>query len=72
MSFEPSSLFLSLIVGSVGFVLLIYGKKQQRWPHMIAGLLFMVYPYFVDGFLMMAAIGAALGGVLWWLLRQGY
>ena len=72
MSFDPSSLFLSLLIGSIGFVLLIYGKKQGRWPHMIAGLLFIVFPYFVESFLIMLAIGVAIGGGLWWLVSQGY
>ena len=39
MTFDPTWLFLSLIPGGVGFVLLVYGKKEQRWPHLVAGLL---------------------------------
>jgi hypothetical protein len=72
MSFDPSSLFVSLMVGSVGFVLLAYGKKQQRLPHIFAGLALMIYPYFVDGWVMMAGIGAGICGALWWAVRVGY
>ena len=46
MSFDPTWLILSLIPGAAGFVLFVYGKKQQRWPQLTAGLLLMVYPYF--------------------------
>ena len=42
---DPTWLFLSLIPGGIGFVLFVYGKKQGRWPHLVAGLLFMAYPY---------------------------
>ena len=42
MTFDPTWLFISMIPSGVGFVLLVYGKKRQRWPHMIAGLLFSV------------------------------
>ena len=31
MALDPMWLFLSLIPGGVGFVLFVYGKKQQRW-----------------------------------------
>jgi hypothetical protein len=72
LSFAPSSLFVELIVGSVGFVLLIYGKKQQRWPQAVAGLLLMIYPYFVDDWLTMTGIGAAICAALWWTVRAGY
>ena len=72
MSFDESSLFLSLIVGGVGFVLLAYGKKQQRLPHIFAGLALMVYPYFVNGWLMMAGVGVAICVALWWAIRVGY
>jgi hypothetical protein len=69
---DPSSLFVSLVIGSVGLVLVAYGKKQQRWPHAIAGLLLMVYPYFVDDWLVMGGIGAAICAGLWWAVRAGY
>lgn len=72
MSFDPSSLFASLIIGSIGFVLVIYGKKQQRLPHALAGLVLMIYPYFVDDWLWMTGIGAAIVGGLWYAVRSGY
>ena len=72
MSFDPASLFISLVIGSVGFVLVYYGKKQQRWPHAVAGILLIVYPYFVDSWAVMAAIGAAICAGLWWAVKQGY
>ena len=72
MSYDESSLFLSLIVSGVGFVLLAYGKKQQRLPHIFAGLALMVYPYFVDSWVWMTIIGAAICAGLWLAVRQGY
>ena len=54
MNFDPTWLFLSLIPSGIGFVLFVYGKKQERWPHLLAGIVFSIYPYFtpsiaVDG-----------------------
>ena len=66
MSFEPSTLLLSLILGLVGFSLFMYGRKQARVPHLIAGLLFMVYPYFTESLTSMLLVGIAIGGGLWW------
>ncbi|HKV98612.1 MAG TPA: hypothetical protein VJN96_02250 [Vicinamibacterales bacterium] len=72
MSADPSSLFIELIVSSIGFVLFAYGKKQQRLPQMFAGVALMIYPYFVDGWMMMAGVGAAICAALWWAIRVGY
>ena len=72
MSFDPTLLFLSLVTGGVGFVLLVYGKKQERWPHMIAGLAFMVYPYFVNSLAAVVGFGLAIGAALWLAVRQGW
>ena len=72
MSFDPTFLFLSLIPGGVGFVLFVYGKKQQRWPHMVAGLLFMVYPYFTSSLVSLVAGGAAIAFALWYAIRLGW
>lgn len=72
MSFDPTWLFLSLIPSGVGFVLFVYGKKQQRWPQMIAGIIFSVYPYFTESILMMVGVGVALGVGLWMAIRAGW
>lgn len=72
MTLDPTWLFASLIPGGVGFVLFVYGRKQQRWPHMIAGLLFMVYPYFTPGLVSLVAIGAVVGLAFWGAVRQGW
>ena len=72
MGFDPTWLFLSLIPSGIGFVLFVYGKKQGRWPHMLAGLLFSIYPYFTPSILSMAVIGIALGAGLWVAVRGGW
>ena len=72
MSFEPTWLFLSLIPGGVGFVLFVYGKKQERWPHLAAGLAFMVYPYFATSVRSLVVAGVALGVALWLAVRAGW
>jgi hypothetical protein len=69
MTFDSTWLMLSLIPGGIGFVLFMYGKKQQRWPHLAAGLLFMVYPYFATTVMSLVATGAAIGFCLWYAVR---
>jgi hypothetical protein len=69
---DPTWLFLSLFPSGIGFVLFVYGKKQQRWPHLIAGLLFMTYPYVATSVLSLVGIGAALGAGLWFAVREGW
>jgi hypothetical protein len=72
MSFDPGSILLELLVSGVGFVLFTYGRKQQRVPHLVAGLLFMVYPIFVSSFSALVIVGVLLGGGLWWAVRLGW
>jgi 4-hydroxybenzoate polyprenyltransferase len=72
VSFDPTWLFLSLIPGGVGFVLFVYGKKQERWPHLVAGLAFMVYPYFATSIASLTIAGAAIGVALWLAVRAGW
>jgi hypothetical protein len=72
MDFSTGSLFASLIVGSIGMVLFVYGKRQARIPQLASGLLMMVYPYFVpEAGWMLAIAGAMLAG-LWLAVRAGY
>ena len=72
MSFDPSWLFLSLIPSGVGFVLFVYGKKQQRWPHLVVGVAMTVYPYFATSVTSLVAVGVVLGVALWLAVRAGW
>lgn len=72
MSLDPGPLFLSIVFGLIGSALLLYGKKQQRIPQMIAGLLFIVFPYFTETATSMSLVGLAIGAGLWWSLRAGW
>jgi hypothetical protein len=72
MSIDPTWLFVSLIPSGIGFVLFVYGKKQDRWPQLIAGLLLMVYPYFATSLFSLIAAGGAIGVGLWYALRLGW
>lgn len=51
---------VAFFAGLVGFAIFVYGKKQSRTPHLAAGLILMVYPYFVSNVLLSAGIGAAV------------
>jgi hypothetical protein len=72
MTLDPMWLFLSLIPGGVGFVLFVYGKKQGRWAMVVAGLIFMVYPYFTESIAALVVVGAALGVLTWVALKGGW
>jgi len=72
MSIDALWIFLSLIPGGVGFVLFVYGKKQGRWGMVVAGLVFMVYPYFTETITSLIVVGVLLGAVTWAGIREGW
>ena len=72
MTLDATWLFLSLIPGGAGFVLLVYGKKQGRWPHLVAGLAFMAYPYFATSVVSLIAVGVGLAVALYVAVRSGW
>ena len=72
LSFDPTWIFVSLIPGGIGFVLFVYGKKQQRWPHIVAGIVMMVYPYFTPTITTMTLAGVLICAALWYVVRLGY
>ncbi len=72
MDFDPSVLMLSLIPSGIGFVLFRYGKKAERWPQLVGGLVFMVYPYFTGSVASLAGVGMLLGGALYLMIRAGW
>ena len=60
-----NALLASVLIGSIGLGLFVYGKKQRRPPHLAAGILLMVYPYFVPSVALMFVIAGALLGLLY-------
>ncbi len=58
-------------VGSVGFVLLSYGRKMHRLPHVLVGLLLLVAPWLTGSALASLLVGALLLGLLWLAVRYG-
>ena len=72
MSLDPGLLFLSLITSGIGFVLFMYGKKQERWPQLAGGIAMMVYPYFVPTIVLNLVIGIVIVAAVWISVRQGY
>ena len=69
---NPVWLFLSLFPSGAGFVLFVYGRKQERYPHVVAGLALMIYPYFVTTLLSLVGVGAFIGVALWYAVRSGW
>jgi hypothetical protein len=72
VTFDPTWLFLSLIPSGIGFVLFVYGKKQDRWPHKVAGILFAIYPYFTPSVVALVGVGGLLAAGLWLAVREGW
>jgi hypothetical protein len=71
LNLDGNSLLLSLLIGCVGFVCFAYGKKQERFPQMIAGVVLCVYPYFVSNLMLMAGIAVAILVLLGLAVRLG-
>ena len=72
MELDVNSLVAGLVVSSVGFVLFSYGRKMSRAPHVIGGLVLMVFPYFVPSVLLMFGIAALWCGLLYLGVRNGF
>jgi hypothetical protein len=72
MSLDPGLLFLSLLTSGLGFVLFTYGRKQDRYPQVAAGIALIVYPYFVPTLIANLLVGAAIVGAMWIAIRQGW
>lgn len=60
MDLSPAALFASLIVSTIGFGIFLYGKKQERVPQLVVGLVLAAFPYAVSDPLAVCGIGAAL------------
>ena len=71
MDIDAGSLLSSMLVSSVGFVLLVYGRKMGRLPHGLAGAVLLVFPYFVANILAMFGIALLVCALLWFAVARG-
>ena len=69
---DPTWLFVSLIPSGIGFVLFVYGKKQERWPQLAGGIALFVYPYFFSSVTMLIVVGALICAATWAIVKLGW
>ena len=72
MTLDARWIVASLIVSSIGFVLVSYGRKQARVPQTLVGVALLVYPYFVPNVVAMLIIAGVLCAGLWLAVRLGW
>jgi hypothetical protein len=72
MTIDPSWIMLQLVVGGAGFILFTYGRRQERMPHLLAGLLLMVLPFVATASTSLLLASAAVAVVTWWAVRLGW
>lgn len=65
MAFTSAWLLASLIVGTIGFAIFVYGKKQRQAPQLLAGIALMAISWVVTSPLWMTACAIAVIGALW-------
>ena len=72
LDLDLNSIVAGFVVSSIGFVLFQYGRKMSRAPHVLVGLVLMVFPYFVPSVLLMFAIAALVCGLLYGATKYGF
>lgn len=72
LDFTPGQLFASFLIGTIGFGVLMYGRKQGRMPQLVVGVAMCGYPAFVTSVGWMIAIFVALVVGLVAAVRAGY
>ena len=71
MTFDANALLAGLLVSSIGFVLLVYGRRMGRAPQIAAGSVLLLYPLFVSSALVILGIAAAILILMWVGIARG-
>jgi hypothetical protein len=53
-------LFFGIVTGAVGLAYMVYGKRQMKLVPIVSGLLLGGYSYFIDSWVWLGVVGAAL------------
>ena len=70
--FDSSTLFASLIWGSIGSGFFIYGWKQKSMVPLGCGLAVVFASYFISSALYMSLASVFIFVIMYWLKKQGY
>lgn len=54
------TLMLSVIFGSIGTGMFVFGKRQESIAHIAAGIALIAFPYLITNWLIMCLVGTAL------------
>ncbi len=69
---STSTLFASLIWGSLGVGFAVYGKRQRAPGPLVGGIALVAISYFLGSALVMSLVGAALvAGIIWYQRQNG-
>lgn len=70
MDLDANLLMASLLFGSIGMGMLMFGKKSGRTMPLIAGLGLLALPYFITSLAVMLVVCIGLT-VSPWIIREG-
>lgn len=72
MNLSAGMIVVSIFISLMGAALLLYGRKETRIPHMVAGGLLIVFPYFVGVWWIAVIITVVILAVLAVVSKLGY
>jgi hypothetical protein len=72
MNLNLNTILVGSFISLIGLALLMYGRKEGRVPHMVVGLLLIIYPYFVGNPLIEVAVAVVLVAGLSLVSRLGF
>ena len=64
---NSTQLLLGVILSSIGLGYSLYGKKQKMTVPLVAGLVLMVFPYFIESHFLLSGIGILLSVIPYFL-----
>ena len=64
---NSTQLLLGVILSSIGLGYFLYGKKQKMTVPFVAGLVLMVFPYFIESHFLLSGIGILLSVIPYFL-----
>jgi hypothetical protein len=72
VNLSVNGILLGAFISLIGLALLMYGRKAVRVPHIVVGLVFLLYPYFVGSLIVEVAAAIVFLAGLVLVGRLGY